>query len=75
MALFTFLAAIHGRTVTSTDAVIGIPSSLTFLAMWKTIHSYFKNLMKMKKDTTPTIIKAYGGYTHTLKPFTENNTK
>lgn len=29
----------------------------------------------MKKDTTPTIIKAYGGYTHTLKPFTENNTK
>ncbi|GJQ72346.1 hypothetical protein Trydic_g3433 [Trypoxylus dichotomus] len=75
MALFTFLAAVHGRTICSTHVVIGIPSTIIFAAMWKTIHSYFSNLLKNKKDNTAATIKAYGGYTHTLKPVIESNVK
>lgn len=31
--------------------------------------------MKAKKDTVASMIKAYGGYTHTLKPAIQTNAK
>lgn len=52
--------------------VVSLGASLIFIEMWYTIVLYYLSLVRAQCSSyascSPTIIHAYGGYTHTIQP-------
>lgn len=61
-------------------AVVSLGFSTIFMAMWYTILFYYVTLTRTTctaryPTITPTVIKAYGGYMHTINPSLSSSKK
>jgi hypothetical protein len=59
--------------------VVCLAASLIFIEMWYTIVLYYISLGRARcsryASFSPTVIQAYGGYTHTIQPMTNDPNK
>ncbi|CAH1376996.1 hypothetical protein MTP99_018421 [Tenebrio molitor] len=77
--IMAYLSLIPGLYISYTVLLVCLAASLIFIEMWYTIVLYYISLGRARcsryASFSPTVIQAYGGYTHTIQPMTNDPNK